>query len=82
MLAALQTLTVACVQAGFGDGGLGPSEEDALARLDQFPAPFPDFAAFLRQLAARHLPPIPGGLPAELGQWLEGVVRTIREASR
>ena len=72
MLKALQALTIACAQAGFGDGDLGPAEEEALAQLDQFPAPFPEFAAFLRQLAAGQLPPIPDGLPAELRQWLEG----------
>ncbi len=57
-------------QAGFGDGTLGPDEEEALAQLDQGPAPFPEFAALLRQLAAGQLPPIPHGLPAELRQWL------------
>jgi tetratricopeptide (TPR) repeat protein len=81
MLKILQALTVACVQAGFGDGALGPGEEDALAQIDQLPAPFPDLAAFLRGLAAGQLLPIPGGLPADLGQWLEGLVRAIRDAS-
>jgi hypothetical protein len=70
-LKVLQALTVTCAQAGFGDGTLGPDEEEVLAQLDQGPAPFPEFAAFLRQLAAGQLPPIPHGLPAELRQWLE-----------
>jgi hypothetical protein len=77
----LPALTIACVQAGFGDGGLGPGEEDTLARLDQLPAPFPDLATFLRQLAVSYVPPIPAGRPADLGKWLEGVAQTIRETS-
>lgn len=81
MLKALQALTVACAQAGFGDGALSPAEEEALAQLDGFPAPFPAFAAFLRQIAAGQLPPIPNGLPAELRQWLEELVRAIQESS-
>jgi tetratricopeptide (TPR) repeat protein len=75
MLKALQALTVTCAQAGFGDGTLGPDAEEALAQLDGLPAPFPEFAAFLRQFAAGQLPPIPHGLPAELRQWLEGLVQ-------
>src|SRR4051812_11532562 len=51
MLKALQALTVACAQAGFGDGDFGPAEEEALAQLTQLPDPFPDYAAFLRQIA-------------------------------
>lgn len=81
MLGALQALALACAQAGFGDGDLGPAEEEALARVGQLPAPFPDFAAFLRQIAAGQLPPIPEGLPAELRRWLEGLAQAIRNAS-
>jgi tetratricopeptide (TPR) repeat protein len=80
MLRTLQALTRACAQAGFSDGNVGPDEEEALAQLDQFPAPFPGFAAFLRQLAAGELPPIPGGLPPELEQVLEATAQTIRQA--
>ena len=80
MLQALQALTLACAQAGFGDGDLGPAEEEALAHLDGLPAPFPDLAAFLRQIAAGQLPPIPNGLPAELRQGLEALVQAIRDA--
>ncbi len=79
MLEALQALTLACAQAGFGDGGLGPGEEEALAQLDGLPAQFPDFAAFLRQIAAGELPPIPNGLPVELRQWLEELVQAISD---
>ena len=61
---------------------LGPAEEESLARLDQNPAPFPEVAAFLRQLAAGQLPPIPHSLPAELGQWLEDFAQAIRDAPR
>jgi tetratricopeptide (TPR) repeat protein len=78
----LQALTVTCAQAGFGDGPFGPAEEEALAQLDQRPAPFPEFAAFLRQLAAGQLPPIPHGLPAELRQWLEELTQHIRNSPR
>jgi tetratricopeptide (TPR) repeat protein len=79
MLKALQVLTVACAQAGFGDGSFGPAEEEALAQLDGFPAPFPAFAAFLRQIAAGQLPPIPDGLPGELRELLEKLVGASRE---
>jgi tetratricopeptide (TPR) repeat protein len=82
MFKALQALTVTCAQAGFGDGPFGPTEEESLAQLDQGPAPFPEFAAFLRQLAAGRLPPIPHGLPAELRQWLEELAQAIRDAPR
>ena len=75
MLEALQALTIACAQAGFGEGGLGPGEEEALAQLDGFPEPFPEFAGFLRQLAAGQVAPIPAGLPEELREWLEGLMR-------
>jgi tetratricopeptide (TPR) repeat protein len=81
-LKALQALTITCAQAGFGDGTLGPDEEEALAQLDGFPAPYPEFAAFLRQLAAGQLPPIPHGLPADLRQSLEELVQAIRDAPR
>jgi tetratricopeptide (TPR) repeat protein len=66
MLQALERLTLACAQAGFGDGDFGAAEEEALAQLDGLPAPFPDFAAFLRQIAAGQVAPVPGGLPGEL----------------
>jgi hypothetical protein len=75
MLKALQALTVACAQAGFGDGSLGPAEEKALAQLDGLPTPFPAFAAFLRQIAAGQLAAIPGGLPDELREWLEELMQ-------
>jgi hypothetical protein len=68
MVKALQQLAIACAQAGFGDGDLGPNEEEALATLTSYPAPLPDFAAHLRQLAAGQLPPTPASLPAELRQ--------------
>jgi tetratricopeptide (TPR) repeat protein len=77
MLKALQALAVACAQAGFGDASLGSAEEEALARLDGFPDPFPGFAAFLREIAAGRWALIPDGLPVELREWLEGVVGAI-----
>ena len=80
MLQALQQLSVACAKAGFGDDGLGPAEEEALATLEQYPAPFPDFVAYLRQLAAGQLPPIPASLTDELRQFLEPLARAIEEA--
>ena len=81
-LKALQALAVHCAQSGFGDGNLGPAEEEGLAQLEQFPAPFPGFAAFLRQVAAGRLPPIPGDLPRELEQMLKAIVQAIRQAQR
>jgi hypothetical protein len=82
MLKALQELTQACAQVGFSEGNLGPAEENALAQLEQLPAPLPGFAAFLRQLGAGQLPPIPGGLPPELEQLLEATAQAIRQAQR
>jgi hypothetical protein len=80
MLKALQQLAIACAQAGFADADLDPGAEEALAKLDQYPAPLPDFVAYLRQLAAGQLPPIPASLPAELRQILEPLAQAIREA--
>ncbi|MEP7008774.1 MAG: TIR domain-containing protein [Acidobacteriota bacterium] len=51
-LRALQALTIACAQAGNGEGALGPAEEESLAQLEQAPAPNPAFAGFLRDVAA------------------------------
>jgi tetratricopeptide (TPR) repeat protein len=78
MFQALQRLTLACAQAGFGEDGLGPGEEEALARLAGGPAPFPELAGFLRRIAAGEVPAVPGGLPVELGKWLEELVAEIR----
>jgi hypothetical protein len=82
MLKALQALTLACAEAGFGDGSIGPDVEEALAQLDGLPAPFPDFAGFLRQMGAGQLPAIPDGLPRELREWLEEMVEAIRGGQR
>jgi tetratricopeptide (TPR) repeat protein len=75
MLKAFQALTIACAQAGFGDGSLGPDVEEALAQLDEGPAPYPAFAAFLRQIAAGQPATIPGGLPDEFREWLEELMQ-------
>lgn len=75
MLKALQALTIACAQAGFGDRSLGLDEEEAFAQLDGLPAPYPAFAAFLRQIAAGQQAAIPGGLPDELREWLEEMMQ-------
>jgi tetratricopeptide (TPR) repeat protein len=80
MFKALQALALACARAGVGEDGLGPEEEEALAQLDGLPAPFPEFAGFLRQIAAGEVPAVPGGLPGELQEWVEGLVAAIREA--
>ena len=76
---ALQALTIACARAGFGDDPLGAAEEEALATLDASPAPFPEFSAALRQLAAREIPSIPTTVPPELQQLLAGIVEAIRK---
>jgi tetratricopeptide (TPR) repeat protein len=80
MLKALQRLARACAQAGFGGATLDPGAEEALATLDGYPAPLPEFAAWLRQLAAGSLPPIPAALPAELRQIVEPLSQAIQEA--
>lgn len=76
----LQTLTLACAQAGFADADLHPATENGLAQLERAPAPFPDFVAALRQLAAGELPSIPSSLPPELRQLLEDVIQAIEDA--
>jgi hypothetical protein len=81
MVQALQQLAIACAQAGFGDGDLGPDAEESLATLTGYPAPLPDFAAHLRQLAAGRLVPVPASLPTELRQMLEQLAAAIREAT-
>jgi tetratricopeptide (TPR) repeat protein len=77
---ALQALAVTCARSGFGASALGADEEESLAQLEQAPAPFPALAGFLRQVAAGQLPPIPAGLPAELPQWLQSLIDTLRQA--
>jgi tetratricopeptide (TPR) repeat protein len=80
MLSALTQLTWACARAGFGGDALGPAEEEALAKLDGFPAPFPAFTAELRRLAAGELTPIPSGLPRELQEILDQIHQAIRQS--
>ena len=81
MLQALTQLTLTCARAGFGGEDLGPAEEEALARLDTFDPPFPNFSAHLRRLATGDLPlpPIPDGLPKELRDVLDGIHQAISE---
>jgi hypothetical protein len=79
-LQACQALMLACLRAGFANEALGPGEQEALAQIAALPAPLPDFAAFLRQLAVGQLPPIPASLPAELKQLLEPLAQAIRDA--
>jgi hypothetical protein len=57
MLQAVKQLAIACAQAGFANAELGPGEEEALATLDQYPEPFPEFVAYLRQLATGQVSP-------------------------
>ncbi|HXU33631.1 MAG TPA: hypothetical protein VN851_23935 [Thermoanaerobaculia bacterium] len=71
MLRGLQALTIACAQAGAGEGILGPGQEESLAGLEQAPAPNPAFAGFLRDIAAGRPTSIPEGLPQELREWLD-----------
>ncbi len=82
MLQALQQLAIACAQAGFGGADLDPGAEEALARLDGYAAPMPEFAACLRQVAAGQLPTVPATLSDELRQILESLVQAIQEAQR
>jgi tetratricopeptide (TPR) repeat protein len=79
MLQAFAQLTLACARAGFGDSPLGPDAEEALATLDGYPAPFPDFTAHLRYLAAGEFCPIPPGLPKELHDLLSEIHTAIRD---
>ena len=82
---AVQQLSIACAQAGFGQAQpqeLDPGVESALAQIAKFPAPLPDLAAFLRRLAARELPAVPATLPPELQQFLAQLLQAIREAGK
>ncbi|HEV7403913.1 MAG TPA: toll/interleukin-1 receptor domain-containing protein [Chthoniobacteraceae bacterium] len=79
MLRALEALTMACARAGFGGETLDPGAEEALAKLDGFDAPFPDFSASLRRLAAGELPSLPVHLPRELHDLLESIIKAIRD---
>lgn len=78
MLQALQALSVACAQAGFGNRSLDRDAAEALGTLDGYPPPFPVYSAALRQLAAGQFPAIPGALPSELQQILATIVEAIR----
>lgn len=82
MLQALQAIALACAQAGLNHATIDPAESEALAKLDSFPAPFPEFAAALRQLAAGQIPAIVASFPAELQQLLAQITEDVREAQR
>ncbi len=82
MLKALEALAIACAQSGFSSDVLRPDAEEALATLGRSPVPFPEFAAFLRQLAAGQLPPVPVSLPPELRNLLEPLAQAIRASQR
>ncbi len=77
---ALDRLATACAQAGFSGQPLGPAEQEALAKLDSFAAPFPAFSTALRHLAAGQIPTVPTTLPAELQHLLTAILTTIRQA--
>ena len=80
MLKALEQLAFACGRAGFAGSNLDPGAEEALTALGGYPAPMPEFAAHLRQIAAGQLPPIPASLPAELRDILEQLTQAIQAA--
>ena len=82
MLQPLKALAIACAQAGLNGDPPGPEEAEALASLDDMPAPLPDFSATLRRLAAGEMPPIPNALPTELRELLAAIMQAVREASQ
>ncbi len=77
MLRAIEAPTVVCSRAGFRGEPLDPAHEENLAHLDEYPAPYPDFAASLRRLAAGEIPSIPAGLPQELHDLLTQITNEI-----
>jgi hypothetical protein len=80
---AIQQLSNACAQAGFGQAQpreLAPAEESALAQIEKLPAPLNSLASFLRELAQGKLPALPPGLPAELHQILAQLLEGVKEA--
>ncbi len=81
-LQALQDLSIACAEAGFGQDKpqeLDPGAESALAQLEKLPAPMAEVASFLRRLAGGEVAVIPAGLPAELQQHFEQLLAAVRE---
>lgn len=80
LLEPLQQLAIACAQAHLNEQPLGPEEEEALAKLDQFPPPLPDFATALRALATGTLTTVPTTLPAVLQQLLTAIIEAVRKA--
>ncbi len=82
---AIQQLSIACAQAGFGQAqpqDLDPGAESALAQLEKLPAPLPDLAAFRRRLATGELPPVPSTLPPELQKHFAQLWDAIRESRK
>ncbi len=54
------------------------AEAEALAQLGGLPAPFADVAAFLQAVADGGTPSVPAGVPAEIGEVLEGLVEALK----
>lgn len=84
-LKAVQQLAVACAQTGFGSATpatLDPNVASALAQVGQLPAPMPDLAAFLRDVAIARVPAVPTSLPPEIREILDSLVTAIRSDQR
>jgi tetratricopeptide (TPR) repeat protein len=78
LLRALTALAQACYQARAGQAPLPPDAANALAQLQQAPAPLSAVAAFLSAAAAnRPLPPVPADLPPPLTELLQALTQAV-----
>ena len=79
----LGKFVLALAQAAYqarASGALAPEVAEALAQMAGAPEPFPALGAFLQKIADREpLPPVPAGLPAELGKIVEALAEAIRQ---
>jgi tetratricopeptide (TPR) repeat protein len=79
----LGKFVLALAQAAFqarAGGALAPEAAEALAQMAGAPEPFPTLGSFLQKIADRApLPPVPTGLPAELGKIVEALAQAIHQ---
>jgi tetratricopeptide (TPR) repeat protein len=77
-LKGIQSIAVACAQAGVDHAELDPQIEAALAQLDGLPAQLNALAAFCRGLAAGELPAVPATLPEQLRMLLDQILDAVK----
>jgi hypothetical protein len=71
-------LAQAAFQARVTKSSLPPDAAEALAQIEQLPPPLGAVGPFLRAVAdGEVVPPVPAGLPDELGQILRALVEAV-----